>query len=363
MSLYTLALAFTSSPPAPPSLTGRLYIGTDGVLYRQYADGVSVPVGTLTQSDLNAQLANYATTAYVSSTVDASMTAHTSAADPHPQYLTSADIGGPYEPAGTADATMSAHVAAIDPHPVYMTSAEGDARYDALNAASSSMSAHLAAADPHPVYLTQAEGDGRYDATGAASASMTAHTSAADAHPVYLTQAEGDARYDATGAASASMTAHTSAADPHPVYLTQAEGDARYPLVYPSRVRAYMSAASLALVASTFTTVPLDAEVNDSANEYNPSLFTWTPAVTGDYLIAARCTIAGGKTRIILELWVGDAGIHVRLADGNLNCVSTASVVHVTGGTAYKLKCWSDGASTTVNGGEHQTALYVRGPI
>lgn len=55
----------------------------------------------------------------------AALTAHEAAADPHPQYLTAADLVGLYEPAGA----VAAHVAAADPHPQYLTAAEGAAAF------------------------------------------------------------------------------------------------------------------------------------------------------------------------------------------------------------------------------------------
>lgn len=74
----------------------------------------------------------------------------------------------PFTPAGSIAATNvqagmeeiateyiaadTTHAAAADPHPQYETSAEAAAK----------VTAHAAAADPHPIYLTQTEGDGRY---------------------------------------------------------------------------------------------------------------------------------------------------------------------------------------------------------
>lgn len=58
----------------------------------------------------------------------------------------------------SAQGGLSTHEAAADPHPQYLTSAEGDAK----------VAAHAAAADPHPVYLTSAEGDTKVAAAVAA---------------------------------------------------------------------------------------------------------------------------------------------------------------------------------------------------
>lgn len=75
-------------------------------------------------------------------------------------------------------AAINAHTTAADPHPIYLTQTEGDARYRQSAVAlvdgdipagiardtetTVAINAHAAAADPHPIYLTQAEGDSRY---------------------------------------------------------------------------------------------------------------------------------------------------------------------------------------------------------
>lgn len=72
--------------------------------------------------------------------------------------LTAADIGaatsghnhsGTYEPSGTVSSAITAHESASDPHPTYLTSTEGNAAYDPLGTASSIVSAHSIANDPH----------------------------------------------------------------------------------------------------------------------------------------------------------------------------------------------------------------------
>lgn len=97
--------------------------------------------------------------------------AHEAKADPHAQYIKAsqkgvangvATLGGDglvplsqLPPAIATDAelaaSLAAHVSAGDPHPQYLTPAEGDA----------AIAAHAAAADPHPQYLTPAEMDAR----------------------------------------------------------------------------------------------------------------------------------------------------------------------------------------------------------
>lgn len=71
------------------------------------------------------------------------------------------------DPTAAINAAITAHNAATDPHPTYLTKAEGDAAYEAVNA----VATHAAAGNPHPVYLTQVEGDARYQPiSGAVSA-------------------------------------------------------------------------------------------------------------------------------------------------------------------------------------------------
>lgn len=93
--------------------------------------------------------------------------AHEAKADPHAQYIKAiqkgvangvATLGGDglvplsqLPPAIATDAelaaSLAAHVSAGDPHPQYLTPAEGDA----------AIAAHAAAADPHPQYINAAE--------------------------------------------------------------------------------------------------------------------------------------------------------------------------------------------------------------
>ena len=101
--------------------------------------------------------------------------AHEAKADPHAQYIKTsqkgvangvATLGGDglvplsqLPPAIATDAelaaSLSAHVSAGDPHPQYLTAAEG------ATADAAAIAAHLAAGDPHPQYLTPAEMDFR----------------------------------------------------------------------------------------------------------------------------------------------------------------------------------------------------------
>ena len=120
--------------------------------------------------------------------------AHEAKADPHPQYIKAsqkgvangvATLGGDglvplsqLPPAIATDAelaaSLSAHVSAPDPHPQYLTAAEGDA------ATTAAINAHKVDADPHPGYALDAD--------------LTTHANATDPHPQYLTPAEMDTR-------------------------------------------------------------------------------------------------------------------------------------------------------------------------
>lgn len=163
-------------------------------------------------------------------TADAVMADHLADADPHPQYLSTAEGDARYDLDGAAAAAVVAHVGEADPHTQYLTNLRGDARYEPVG----SVAAHVAALDPHPQYLTETRGDARYDADGAADAAVAAHEGEADPHTQYLTNGRGDARYDALGAgttaAAAAVATHVGAVDPHTQYLNNTRGDARYDL-------------------------------------------------------------------------------------------------------------------------------------
>lgn len=117
---------------------------------------------------------SHATAFDVAGAGDAAVSAHVAAADPHTQYHTDArgdarysqighthaydDLTGlptlgtaaaedvsAFDAAGTASAAVTAHESAIDPHPQYLTATEGAAAFDAAGAAASTVSSHAAA--------------------------------------------------------------------------------------------------------------------------------------------------------------------------------------------------------------------------
>lgn len=125
--------------------------------------------------------------------INNAVAAHEAKPDPHPQYIKAsqkgaangvATLGGDglvplsqLPPAIATDAELAAslfaHVSVPDPHPQYITAAEGD------TAIAAAVAAHKAEADPHPGYATDAD--------------LTGHINADDPHPQYLTPAEMDA--------------------------------------------------------------------------------------------------------------------------------------------------------------------------
>lgn len=115
------------------------------------------PRTTEVAADLTAGLAGKENTG----TAAAGMLTHLAASDPHPSYVRDGELGGLVAPliadksdvghthaigdttglqatldgketAGTSAAAMAAHTAAADPHPQYLTTAEGDARFGNL---------------------------------------------------------------------------------------------------------------------------------------------------------------------------------------------------------------------------------------
>lgn len=62
-----------------------------------------------------------------------------------------------YETTGAAASAVSAHESAANPHPVYLTQVEGDALYEDIGAAAAAVSAHEGAADPHTGYQKESE--------------------------------------------------------------------------------------------------------------------------------------------------------------------------------------------------------------
>ena len=176
-------------------------------------------------------------------TAASTMQAHLAAQDPHPQYLTVAELaafapvktvagrtgniilnindisGG--EIAGTAANLMAAHLAAANPHPQYVTSVNTkvgavvliatDVGADPAGTALTLVTNHANAADPHAQYTTAPE------LTAAITSAVNAHLAAEDPHAQYATDTA------VATAISAAVSAHTAAADPHPQYVTPAE--------------------------------------------------------------------------------------------------------------------------------------------
>jgi hypothetical protein len=122
-----------------------------------------------------------------------------------------------FDASGTAVATVDAHVSASDPHPVYVTNADLSAHGLAANphpvyATDADLAAHAAAADPHAGYVLDATLAAHTSAASphaghTTDAEFSAHVAGVDAHPGYVTDAE--------------LAAHVAAADPHPDYATE----------------------------------------------------------------------------------------------------------------------------------------------
>lgn len=109
--------------PVPPDGTGDLY----ALVNHTHAGGGSVTLGAVVaQTTFGLSSASG-----VLDTVSRSDHKHCTPATP-----TAADVGA--DASGTATAAVSAHVAAADPHPQYLTSAEGGAAYSPVGALAAS---------------------------------------------------------------------------------------------------------------------------------------------------------------------------------------------------------------------------------
>lgn len=152
---------------------------------------------------------------------------HLAAADPHPQYETTAEVA----------AQIANHEAAVDPHSQYQRESEKGVAggYASLDFGgkvpdgqipdgitrdtelATAISDHEAEADPHPDYTTDAE------AEAIAASEVADHEAAGDPHPQYTTAAE--ATVIAGDEASDAVNAHEAAGDPHPDYQLESEKD------------------------------------------------------------------------------------------------------------------------------------------
>lgn len=157
---------------------------------------------------------NYTTSAEVSTAIAAGVTAHTSTANPHPEYALDSDLTAALTSHNNASdphpgyvlnaeltAAITTHSEATDPHPGYVLDAQ------MATAISTALSSHTSALDPHPDYVSSSE----------LASAFSGHNSASDPHPGYLLES------DLGSTISTAISAHTSASDPHPGYVLDSD--------------------------------------------------------------------------------------------------------------------------------------------
>lgn len=140
--------------------------------------------------------------------------------DPHPQYMLDSDV------TSAINASMSAHLAALDPHTQYALKTYADASSAA--AASSSMSAHLLAADPHSQYLLDTVFNAHAadnTAHGNALGALATHAGdAGDPHVAAGYQKAAQVTSTVNAAVNAAIAAHNTDPSAHPGLVTGGGG-------------------------------------------------------------------------------------------------------------------------------------------
>jgi hypothetical protein len=156
-------LATGVSPEEVQDIVGSFISGTNGVS-AVYSDASNTLVLSVNKAEIINDLGTGATDILsaqnVIQKISDAIAAHVAAADPHPQYTTSAELTSALtakENTGVAASLLSAHEAASNPHPNYATDSDltsGLATKENTGVAASLDAAHVAAADPHPQYAT-----------------------------------------------------------------------------------------------------------------------------------------------------------------------------------------------------------------
>ncbi len=182
---------------------------------------------------------------------------HVAASDPHPQYLTAADVSAApvLSVAGRVGNVVLAKgdvgLASVDntadsAKPVSTAQAASDSAATATAVAESAaaLASHVAASDPHPQYTTDAEAaaaapvqsvagrGGNVILTKGDVGLGSADNTADSAKPVSTAQAAADSAATASAVATAAgaLTSHIVASDPHPQYTTDVEAAAAAPV-------------------------------------------------------------------------------------------------------------------------------------
>jgi hypothetical protein len=310
-------------------------------------------------------------------TAAAQRTAHEAAADPHPQYTTTAeaaaaapvqsvngrtgavvithgDVGA--DQSGTASFLMTQHINQSNPHPQYTTAAQAAAAapvqsvngqtgtvnitaatlgIDAAGAAAAAITAHKAEGNPHSQYVTlelfnnvfptsivnTVNGqNGDVNITAASIQALdvndlTAHRFDPEAHPDLPTAAEVAADI------SAAIAAHAAAADPHPQYTTTAEATAAANTVLSSHTSAgdphpqYTTTAEATAAANTVLSS------HTSAGDPHPQYTT-----TAEAAAAAPVQSVNGMTGAV----VINTGTGGGIANTVINASSSPSFTNTT---------------------------------
>lgn len=109
--------AFPHPSAAPPPVSDNGAVGSASTPARSDHTHAHTAADHLAggHADLTSAMASAAATA---------VSAHTAAVNPHPQYLTSPDVTGVFDPIGSATSSITSHINAGDPHPQYTTDQE-----------------------------------------------------------------------------------------------------------------------------------------------------------------------------------------------------------------------------------------------
>lgn len=105
-----------------------------------------------------------------------------------------------------------------------------------------------------------------------------------------------------------------------------------------SKAQAHLG-SDQALTDSVWNTILMDTEDEDILGEYNPATYSFTPQVSGTYLVCAGVTVAGTvpSQRTIMALWNATNAV-ANMCDGGVILAQATIIIPLIAGTSYVLR-------------------------
>ncbi len=125
-------------------------------------------------------------------------------------------------------------------------------------------------------------------------------------------------------------------------------------------VYAWRVTSDQSLTQNAWTTVIFNIESKDGNSEYDPTTGTFTPAVTGTYLVNVSCSFGGSTGRNILAIWTGTSSELQRVMDATGAVLSGTALIDLTASTGYTFRAFPTNSGVVANLGQALTFLRIR---